>query len=93
MVFVDTPLDIAMARRLLRDIDPQAGLTRGEARQYVIDELSGYLDRARPLYREFQVRMRTNSDMIVDGTLSIDDIVEKIRLEAEARFPDALMDG
>ena len=93
MVFIDTPLDIAMARRILRDIDPQAGLTRGEARQYVIDELSGYLDRARPLYREFQVRMRTNSDMIVDGTLSIDDIVEKIRLEAEARFPDALMDG
>ena len=93
MVFVDTPLDIAMARRILRDIDPQAGLTRGEARQYVIDELSGYLDRARTLYREFQVRMRTNSDMIVDGTLSIDDIVEKIRLEAEARFPDALMDG
>ena len=92
MVFVDTPLDIAMARRILRDIDPQAGLTRGEARQYVIDELSGYLARARPLYEEFRERIRGTCDFIVDGTLSIDDIVEKIRSEIEARFPCQCMD-
>ena len=87
MVFIDTPLDVAMARRILRDIDRQAGRMTDEALQYVKDELSGYLDRARPLYEEFQERMRASSDLILDGTLGIDDIVEKIRLEAEARFP------
>ena len=29
----------------------------------------------------------------MDGTLSIDDVVEKIRFEAEARFPSQLVDG
>ena len=92
MVFIDTPLDVAMARRILRDIDRQAGRTTDEALQYVKDELSGYLAQARPLYEEFQERMRASSDVIVDGTLSIDDVVEKIRLEAEARFPSPLVE-
>ena len=92
MVFIDTPLDVALARRILRDIDRQAGRTTDEALQYVKDELSGYLAQARPLYEEFQERMRASSDVIVDGTLSIDDVVEKIRLEAEARFPSPLVE-
>ena len=92
MVFIDTPLDVAMARRILRDIDRQAGRTTDEALRYVKDELSGYLAQARPLYEEFQERMRASSDVIVDGTLSIDDVVEKIRLEAEARFPSPLVE-
>lgn len=78
MVFIDTPLDVALARRLLRDIDLPRGWSGGEA---IRDELSTYLVEARPLYEEFQERMRTTSDVIVDGTLSIDAIVEKIRLE------------
>ena len=60
MVFIDTPLDVALARRILRDIDRQAGRTTDEALQYVKDELSGYLAQARPLYEEFQERMQTS---------------------------------
>ena len=93
MVFIDTPLDVALTRRMLRDIDRQNGRTSDEALHYVKDELSGYLAQARPIYEEFQERMRATSDVIVDGTLSIDDIVVKIRFEVEARFPSQLVDG
>ena len=87
MVFIDTPLDVALARRVLREIDREGARMPDKATEYVQGELSGYLAQARPLYEEFQGRMRASSDVIVDGTLSIDDVVEKIRFEAEARFP------
>ena len=92
MVFIDTPLDVALARRVLREIDRAGARMPDKATEYVQGELSGYLSRARPLYEEFQERMRASSDVIVDGTLSIDDVVEKIRFEAEARFPSQLVD-
>ena len=87
MVFIDTPLDVAMARRVLREIDWEGHRTTDEPLEYVKSELSAYLVGARPLYEEFQERMRDTSDVIVDGTFSIDAIVEKIRCEIEARFP------
>ena len=40
MVFIDTPLDIAMARRILRDIEPAARSTAEEALKHVKGELS-----------------------------------------------------
>ena len=87
MVFIDTPLDVAMARRVLREIDREGHRTADGTLEYVKDELSGYLAQARPIYEEFQERMRDTSDVIVDGTLSIDATVENIRSEIEARFP------
>lgn len=93
MVFIDTPLDVAMARRVVREIDQEGHRTTGEVLQHVQDDLSGYHARARPFYEEYQERMRASSDVIVDGTLSIDDIVEKIRYEIEARFPHQLAEG
>ena len=87
MVFIDTPLDVAMARRVLREIDGQGNRTTEEVLEYVKGELTGYLTEVRPIYEEFQERMRDTSDMIVEGTLSIDAIVAKIRSEIEARFP------
>lgn len=87
MVFIDTPLDIAMARRVLREIDREGRRPSSEVLEYAKGELSGYLAEARPLYEEFQKRMRDTSDVIVVGTLSIDAIVEEIRSEIQARFP------
>ena len=92
MVFIDTPLDVAIARRVLREIDRQAGPDAGRSLQYVKGELSGYLAQARPLYEEFQERMRASSDVIVDGTLDIDDIVKRYVWKAEARFPSPLVE-
>ena len=84
MIFIDTPLDIAMGRRILRDI----GIT-ADPLQRVKDELSGYESRARPLYEHFQKRMRADSDLIVDGTLDIDLIVENIRSEIGLRLGES----
>ena len=92
MVFIDTPLDIALARRVLRDIDLPHGWSADEAVLHAKEELTAYLDGARPLYEEFQERMRTTSDVIVDGTLGVNDVVEKIYVETEARFPSPLAD-
>ena len=92
MVFVDTPLDVALARRLLRDIDPPSGWSANEAVRYAKEELTAYPVGARPLYEEFQERMRTTSDVIIDGTLGVDDVAEKIRVEIEARFPSPPVD-
>ncbi len=86
MVFIDTPLDVAMARRLLRDIDPTARSTAGEALRHIKGELSGYEVRARPIYEHFQERMRAEADLVVDGTLAIDLIVDRIRSEVGSRL-------
>ena len=92
MVFIDTPLDVALARRTLRDIELSRGWSADEAVLYAKEELTAYLAEARPLYDEFQERMRTTSDVTIDGTLTVNDVVEKIRVETEARFPGPLAD-
>ena len=84
MVFVDTPLDVALARRTLRDI----GRT-DEALARVKRELAVYVDRARPIYEHFQERMRAGADLIIDGTLSVDLVVERIRSEVDRRWARA----
>ena len=86
MVFIDTPLDVAMARRVLRDLDREIAWTADEALQHVRDELVGYEAQARPIYENFQERMRAGSDLIVDGTLRIKLIVERIRYEMRSRW-------
>ena len=81
LVFIDTPLDVAMARRILRDIE-----LADEPLQHVIAELAGYEARARPIYEHFQERMRADSDLIIEGTLGIDVVVERMRSEVESRW-------
>ena len=81
LVFIDTPLDVAMARRILRDIE-----LADEPVQHVIAELTGYETRARPIHEHFQERMRADSDLIIEGTLGIDLVVERIRSEVESRW-------
>ena len=83
MVFIDTPLDVAMARRMLRDVGPADPSTADDTLRRV---KSGYEGWARPVHEHFQECMRATSDLIVDGTLSIDVIVEQIRSEIRARW-------
>lgn len=86
MVFVDTPLDVALARRTLRDIKRASGPVAEEALDHVKRDLAGYVARARPIYEHFQERMRAGAHLIVDGTLSVDRVVERIRCEANLRW-------
>ncbi|KMM38446.1 hypothetical protein [Guptibacillus hwajinpoensis] len=70
-IYIDTPLDIAMARRFLRD---QPNTTSYE----ISDQLNFYLKFGREAYLEMGKTIKPNSDLIVDGSLPVIDIVDTI---------------
>ena len=78
MVFIDTPLDVALARRLLRGM-----ASAEEAVKSIESELSSYLNGARLLYVEFQDRIKRKCDLVLDGCLRVDELAGAIH----ARIP------
>ena len=66
MVYIDTPLDISLARRLLRD-------GRDEWND---DHLRGYLGWARELFTHHVEHVSASADLILDGTLPPRDLAE-----------------
>ena len=78
MVFIDTPLDVAMARRLLRNIPRHGEHGAEDAIQCVRADLSSYLAGARLLYREFVNRMKQHCDLVLDGCMPLDELAEEI---------------
>lgn len=70
LICLDTPLDIALARRLIRDYrnDPNP--------QKMIQELQEYLSKSRPLFI-LSPEERT-SDLIVDGSLALEEQEKQI---------------
>lgn len=77
-IFIDTPLDIAMARRLLRDYIDQSIVK-------VQSDLKNYLSRERPAYLNMVRTVKPTSDIVIDGSLSSTLIVEKILGELRIR--------
>lgn len=77
-VFIDTPLDIAMARRLLRDY-------KDGTIENVREDLMNYLIRGRFAYTNMLRTTRPNSDVIVDGSSPPEKIVEIIIDELQKR--------
>ncbi len=79
-IFIDTPLDIALARRIIRDYT-----SRGEHR-YKIEvnlktiekELQNYLEISRPTYARMAETQISYSDRIIDGTKPVEKIVNTI---------------
>lgn len=69
--FIDTPLDIALARRILRDM---SDATADEIR----NDLDMYLKYARISFIQMQKDILPSSDYVIDGTLSIEEIVNEI---------------
>lgn len=65
LICVDTPLDVALARRLIRDYhhipDPQK----------MIQELQEYLSKSRPLF--ILSPDEKASDLIIDGNLTLEE--------------------
>ena len=82
MVFIDTPLDVALARRVLRSM---ANDPANEAAKSIEVELTWYLNGARALYVEFQDRIKRECDLVLDGCLSVDELAEEIRLKMPPR--------
>ena len=73
-VYVDAPLDVAMARRLLRDMPSDAG----ESQVWIKEELRNYLSVGRKAYLEMDKQVKPSCDLLVDGTKPIDELVSSI---------------
>lgn len=76
--FVDTPLDISLARRILRDM---SDATADEIRR----DLEMYLKYARISFIQMQKDILPSSDYVIDGALSVEEIVNEIVVKIDYR--------
>ncbi|MCH5286774.1 MAG: hypothetical protein J1E43_05080 [Christensenellaceae bacterium] len=70
-IFIDTPLDIAMARRVLRD-------DRDATAEKICNDMEMYLQYSRAAYVQMLKDILPSSDYVIDGTKSLDAIVDEI---------------
>lgn len=70
-VFIDTPLDVAMARRVLRDF-------KDATAEDIRNDMDTYLKYARIAYIQMLKDILPSSDYVIDGTKEIKDIVDEI---------------
>ncbi|WP_027084407.1 hypothetical protein [Cohnella panacarvi] len=70
-IFIDTPLDVAMARRILRDFNKSST-------EEVLNDMRNYLSRGRHAYLAMLKDEKSSSDVIVDGTKPVETIVNEI---------------
>ncbi|MBM7714882.1 uridine kinase [Bacillus thermophilus] len=75
-VFIDTPLDIAMARRVMRDF-------KNNSIDDILLDMKNYIAQGRRGYLEMLKTIKPNSDIIVDGTLPLLEIIHKISTSVE----------
>lgn len=87
MVYIDTPLDVALARRLQRDylnrnwVEPQTALAELRA------TTTAYLTWARAAYLALDRQVKPQCDLIVDGGLAVDLLVAQILAAVKVRLP------
>lgn len=70
-IFIDTPLDVALARRILRDLGNASG-------EEIRNDLELYLKYARIAFLQMEKDVLPSSDYVIDGTLGLDDLVSEI---------------
>lgn len=70
-IYIDTPLDIAMARRVIRDF-------KNSSNESILIDMENYLSNGRRGYLEMLKSIKPNSDLIVDGSLSVSKIIDHI---------------
>ena len=79
-VFIDTPLDVALARRTIRDYTSRA-VHRSKivvSLSTVEEELRFYLETSRPTYTRMPETQKPSSDLVVDGLKSPGEIADEI---------------
>ena len=90
-VFVDTPLDVAMARRIIRDCTVAA-----ETASAVLDrlraELAHYLEKSRDVYLD-TYRHKSGCDLVLDGCSSMEELRDHIlvRIKTDRNVPQSSM--
>ncbi|MED1411205.1 MULTISPECIES: AAA family ATPase [Bacillus] len=77
-IYVDTPLDIAMARRIIRDFKDEPIIELHK-------DLNHYITHARKAYVEASNTVKPNSDIVLDGSLSVSEIIDRIVEELNRR--------
>lgn len=70
-VFINTPLDIAMAYRMIRDY-------KDGSSNDILRDMENYILHGRRGYLEMLNTIKPNSDLIIDGTLSVSEIIDRI---------------
>ena len=88
MVFLDTPLDIAMARRLLRDVTSNTGQSAEDSIKTLKANLSSYLKGGQLLYLELENQIKRNCDMVLDERLTVDELAATIFTTFRQQQPD-----
>jgi len=76
-VFIDTPLDIALARRVLRDHLEIPDISAEERLKGLKGEMSHYIDKARHVYLG-ACRRKDTCDLVLDGWTSLEKLRDKI---------------
>ena len=69
-VFVETPADVRLSRRLRRDV-----VERGRT---MLDVLTQYEQTVRPMHDAFIQPSRVHADLVVDGTRPLDELVAQV---------------
>ena len=70
-IFIDTPLDLALARGILRDMQTATG-------EEIRNWLETYLHDARAAYKQMQKDILPSSDYVADGDQACEEIVHSI---------------
>ena len=70
-IFIDTPLDVALARRVLRDMKEASA-------DEIRNELDTYLKCARIAYVQMQKEHSLTSDYVIDGAKELETIINEI---------------
>lgn len=83
-VFVDTPLDIAMARRILRDYTINTNEPPEEILNRLRTDMSNYLAQARYPYLN-AYKYKDHSDLVLDGKRSLDDLKNNVITALKSR--------
>ena len=70
-IFIDTPLDIALARRVLRDMQEASA-------DDIRNEMDTYLNAARACYVQMLTEILPTSDHVIDGSNDLETIISEI---------------
>ena len=70
-IFIDTPLDIALARRVIRDHQESSN-------ENIMIDMNHYISRGRRAYLSMHTMIQPSADLVVDGTLKAPELTEVI---------------
>jgi uridine kinase len=91
LVWIDTPLDVALARNVKDFLEPALREPPAQAPReraaWVYNYLSNYLENVRQLVHMQQERVGADADLVVDGSGNVADAAASVRAQIVERLP------